>query len=468
MTGSNVLAAPLQEPSTLTPQAPRSGAALIASGPLAAQAEFLASLSPVELAALPWLFEFWALPHQLPPEGDWRSWLVLGGRGAGKTRAGAEWVRAQVEGGRPAAPGRAGRVALVGETLAQAREVMVFGDSGILACSPPDRRPKWIAGRMMLVWPNGAEAQVFSAHDPDALRGFQFDALWADEIAKWKQGQEAWDMLSLGLRLGDAPRACITTTPRNVPVLRGLLEQPTTVMTHAPTSANRAWLAPSFLDEVQRRYGGTRAGRQELEGLLLADAEGALWTQEMILRAGAAKVPALDRILVAVDPPVTGHKHSDACGIIVAGVCMKGPPGEWRAHVLEDATVQGVSPAEWAGQAVAALRRHDGERLIAEVNQGGALVEAVIRQIDPLVPFSAVRATRGKVMRAEPVAALYEQGRVSHARGLGALEDQMSRMTLRGFGGPGSPDRVDALVWALNELMITPALAFSRPRIRGL
>lgn len=441
---------------------------MIASAPATAQAEFLATLTPPEIAALPWLFDFWALPHQLPPTGDWRTWLILGGRGAGKTRAGAEWLRAQVEGARPRDPGKARRVALVGETLAQAREVMVFGESGILACSPPDRRPKWIAGRMLLVWPNGAEAQVLSAHDPDALRGFQFDALWADEIAKWRRGQKAWDMLSLGLRLGDDPRACVTTTPQNVEALTALMAQPSTVMTHAPTSANRAWLAPAFLAEVQRRFEGTRAGRQELEGVLLADAEGALWTQEMILQAASGAAPPLDRVIVAVDPPVTGHARSDACGIIVAGVSMKGEPGDWRAHVIADETVQGVSPAEWARAAVAALQRYGGERLIAEVNQGGALVESVIRQIDPLVPFRAVRASRGKVIRAEPVAALYEQGKVSHARGLGALEDQMAQMTLSGFQGQGSPDRVDALVWALHELMIAPAMELVRPGLRVL
>lgn len=430
--------------------------------------EFLDALSPAELQALPWLFDFWALDHQVPPAGDWRTWLILGGRGAGKTRAGSEWVRAQVEGSRPRDPGRARRVALVGETLAQAREVMVFGESGILACSPPDRRPEWIAGRMMLVWPNGAQAQVFSAHEPESFRGPQFDAVWADELAKWKKGQEAWDMIQFGLRLGADPRACVTTTPRNVPVLKDLMAQPSTVTTHAATRANRAWLADSFLEEVQRRYAGTRQGRQELEGLLLADAEGALWSHEMIAQAAAGAAPALDRVLVAVDPPVTGHSRSDACGIVVAGVSMAGPPADWRAHVIEDATVEGASPAEWARAAVAALRRHGGERLIAEVNQGGALVESVIRQVDPLVPFRAVRAHRGKAMRAEPVAALYEQGRVSHGRGLGDLEDQMCQMTTRGFEGRGSPDRVDALVWALTELVITPGLAAAAPRLRAL
>lgn len=468
MTGSRATGAVsrLPERSTSMPQGLRSGAAFIASGPVARQNEFLDGLSPAELRALPWLFEFWALDHQVPPEGDWRTWLILGGRGAGKTRAGAEWVRGMVEGSRPRDPGRARRVALVGETLAQAREVMVFGESGILACSPPDRRPEWIAGRMMLQWPNGATAQVFSAHDPEALRGPQFDASWADEIAKWKKGLETWDMLQFGLRLGDDPRSCVTTTPRNAPVLKDLMAQPTTVMTHAPTSANRAWLASAFLDEVQRRYAGTRQGRQELEGVLLPDVEGALWTQEMIARATVDAVPELDRVLVAVDPPVTGHKRSDACGIIVAGVSMRGPVDEWTAYVIEDATVQGASPAEWARAAVAALRRHGGERLVAEVNQGGALVESVIRQVDPLVPFRAVRAVRGKAMRAEPVAALYEQGRVRHLRGLGELEDQMCWMSVRGFDGQGSPDRVDALVWALHDLMIAPAIAATAPRLR--
>ncbi len=428
--------------------------------------DFLAALSPEALLALPWLFEFWALPHQLPPAGDWRSWLILGGRGAGKTRAGAEWLRAAVEGPRPGARGRARRLALVGETQAQAREVMVFGESGVLACSPPAWRPEWRATRQQLVWPNGAEAQVLSAHDPDALRGFQFDALWADEIAKWKRGQEAWDMLALGLRLGENPRACVTTTPRNVGVLTGLMQEPSTVMTHAPTRANRAWLAPAFLDEVERRYGGTRAGRQELEGLLLRDIEGALWTQAMLVAAVEAPAPPIDRVVIAVDPPAGSHAKSDACGIIVAGVSMRGLPYTWRAHVIEDATVQGVSPMEWAGVAVAAYRRHGAERLVAEANQGGAMVEAVIRQIEPHIPFRPFHARHGKSARAEPVAALYEQGRVSHARGLGLLEEQMARMTFQGYGGPGSPDRVDALVWALTELLVRPSIGLGQPGMR--
>lgn len=446
----------------------RSGAAWLACAPQQVIDEFLRSLSDGALAALPWLFEFWAMPHQLPPEGDWRTWVILGGRGAGKTRAGAEWVRAEVEGPRPRDPGRSRRVALIGETADQAREVMVFGESGILACSPPDRRPEWEAGRRRLVWPNGAVAQVFSAHEPEALRGPQFDAAWVDELAKWRKAGEAWDMLQFALRLGEHPRQVVTTTPRNVKVLKDLLALPSTVTTHAPTEANRANLAASFLEEVRARYGGTRLGRQELEGLLVEEAEGALWTTERLERARVREIPALTRVVVAVDPPVTGHGGSDECGIIVAGVRAEGPPQEWRAYVIEDASVKGASPADWARAAVAAAARHGAERLVAEVNQGGDLVEAVVRQIDPLLPFRAVRASRGKAARAEPVAALYEQGRVAHLPGLGELEDQMCRMTPRGYEGRGSPDRLDALVWALTELVIAPAQGWQRPRVRTL
>ena len=429
---------------------------------------FFEGLSDEALLALPWLFEFWALPHQLPPEGDWKSWVILGGRGAGKTRAGAEWVRAEVEGARPRDKGRARRVALVGETLDQVREVMVFGDSGIIACSPPDRRPKWEATRKRLVWPNGAVAQAFSAHEPEALRGPQFDAAWVDELAKWKKAGEAWDMLQFGLRLGEHPRQVITTTPRNVKILKQILDNPSTVSTHAPTEANRAYLAKSFLEEVRTRYAGTRLGRQELEGLLIEDAEGALWTAAQLEALRVEKAPAFGRVVVAVDPPVTGHKGSDECGIVVVGATTEGPPADWRAVVLEDATVHAVKPTDWAQAALDAMARHGAERLVAEVNQGGDLVESVVRQIDPLVPYRAVRAARGKVARAEPVAALYEQGRVAHLRGLAELEEQMCKMTAHGYEGQGSPDRVDALVWALHELLIAPGAKWRRPQVRAL
>lgn len=447
----------------------RSGAAWLASAAPEEVEDFLGGLFENALLSLPWLFEFWALPHQLPPEGDWKSWVIMGGRGAGKTRAGSEWVRRMVEGPSAAAPGRCHRVALVGETFDQVRDVMVFGESGILACSPPDRRPVWEAGRRRLVWTNGATATCYSAHEPEALRGPQFDAAWVDELAKWKKAEDVWDMLQFALRLGEHPQQVVTTTPRNVGVLKRIMANASTVVTHAPTEANRAYLAESFLAEVEARYGGTRLGRQELEGVLLDDVEGALWTTAMLEGARVGEVPKLDRVVVAVDPAVTAGRASDECGIVVAGVVMSGEPRDWRAYVLEDASMRG-GPTDWARAAIAAMDRHGAERLVAEVNQGGDLVESVVRQVDPLVPFKALRASRGKGLRAEPVAALYEQGRVKHLRGgtLGTLEDQMCQMTVRGYEGTGSPDRLDALVWALHELMIEPAAGWRRPQMRRL
>lgn len=392
----------------------------------------------------------------------------MGGRGAGKTRAGAEWVRAQVEGNLPLDEGRAKRVALIGETYDQVRDVMVFGDSGILACSPPDRRPEWQASKRKLVWPNGAQAQCFSATEPESLRGPQFDCAWVDELAKWKKARDTWDMLQFALRLGDNPQQCVTTTPRNVGVLKDVLDAPSTVTTHAPTEANAAYLAGSFLEEVRTRYAGTRLGRQELDGVLLSDADGALWTTDQLERCAAKSIPPLDRVVVAVDPPVTGHAGSDECGIVVVGVVTQGPPQDWCAYVLADCSVTAASPLAWASRAIAACDDHSADCIVAEVNQGGDMVEQMIRQIDPLAPYKPVRATRGKAARAEPVAMLYEQGRVRHQRGLSALEDQMCKMTARGFEGRGSPDRVDALVWALSETMLDPAAALRNPTIRSL
>ena len=446
----------------------RSGADWLACESAAVRDEFLDGLEEGELLALPYLFEFWGMGHQLPPSGDWKTWVVMGGRGAGKTRAGAEWVRSVVEGAKPLDAGHAARVALVGETLEQVREVMVFGESGILACSPPDRRPVWQEARRRLVWPNGAVALAFSAHDPERLRGPQFDAAWVDELAKWKNAEATWDMLQFGLRLGEHPQQVVTTTPKNVPVLKLVLDLDTTVVTRATTQDNRANLAESFLAEVERRYAGTRLGRQELEGQLMVEIEGALWTRAMLDRALVEKAPEMDRIVVAVDPPVTGTAQSDECGIVVVRAVMDGPPQEWRAFVLEDASVAGKSPQGWAEAACAAAERWGADRLVAEVNQGGDLVESVLRQVDPLMAYRAVRASRGKAARAEPVAALYEQGRVSHLRRLGALEDQMCLMGAQGFEGDGSPDRVDALVWALTNVMLEPARAWSRPAVRSL
>ena len=446
----------------------RSGADWLVSATQADVDAFLGGLSDNALAALPWMFEFWALAHQLPPEGVWKTWVIMGGRGAGKTRAGSEWVRAEVEGAGPLDAGRSRRVALVGETVDQVREVMIFGESGILACSPPDRRPQWEATRKRLVWPNGAVAQVFSAFDPASLRGPQFDAAWVDELAKWPKAEEAWEQLQFALRLGDNPRQVVTTTPQNVAVLKSILKNPSTVVTHAPTDANRAYLAASILAEVKARYAGTRTGMQELEGLLVEDVQGALWTTAMLEAGRLSEAPALSRIVVAVDPPVTGHGKSDECGIVVVGAVTEGPPQNWRAVVLEDASVAGASPDQWARAAIAAMERHKADRLVVEVNQGGDMVASVVRGIDALVPMRSVRATKNKAVRAEPVAALYEQGRVAHLRHLGALEEQMCKMTAQGYLGKGSPDRVDALVWALTELMVEPSENWRAPQVRTL
>ena len=408
------------------------------------------------------------MPHQMPPEGDWRTWVILGGRGAGKTRAGSEWVRSILEGARPQQPGELRRLAIVAETIDQAREVMVFGESGLMSVSPPGQRPEWIPGRRLLVWPNGAQAQLFSAHDPESLRGPQFDAVWADELAIWPRAQDAWDMLQFALRLCDITRACVTTTPRRVDILQDLLARDTTVVTHAPTQANRANLAPSFLAEVEARYGGTSLGLQEMDGVMLSDIEGALWSHTQLDGLRYEAQPSLDRIVVAIDPPGTSRTGSDECGIVVAGVVMQGPVHNWQAYVLEDASISAAKPLDWATAAVDAMARHQADRLVAEVNQGGEMVEAVLRQVDPLLPYRAVHASKGKVARAEPVSALYEQGRVFHAGGLVKLEDQMCQMTTGGFAGRASPDRVDALVWALYDLMIEPAAKWRNPKIRGL
>ena len=360
------------------------------------------------------------------------------------------------------------RVVLVGETYDQVRDVMIHGDSGIVACTPPDRRPEWKATSRRLIWPNGSVAQCFSASDPEALRGPQFEGAWADELAKWKKSEAAWDMLQFTLRLGDDPRCVVTTTPRNTAVLKGLLQRPSTTQTHARTEANRANLASSFLQEVRARYGGTRLGRQELDGILLDETEGALWTTAILEANRVSRLPQLDRVVVAVDPAVTGTVRADTCGIVVFGVVAGDDPRFWTGYVLEDASISGARPVEWAERAIRTMRRHHADRVVAEVNQGGDLVEEMLRQLDPLVSYRGVRAHKGKVARAEPVAALYEKGRIKHHGAFSALEDQMVQMTPTGFCGRGSPDRVDALVWAVHDAMIGPTARWRRPQVRSL
>ena len=405
---------------------------------------WLKGLSDEELAFIYYDWSFWARPDQLAPAGDWTTWLILGGRGAGKTRAGAEWVRGVAKGGRA-------RIALVGETYADFREVMIEGASGLLAISPPDERPKYDVTRRRLTWPNGSIAEGFSAEDPDGLRGRQFTAAWSDEIAKWAQAEDAWANLQMGLRLGAEPRQVATTTPRPIALIKTLMKQATTRISRAASHANRANLAQSFFSQIVAAYGGTRLGRQELLGEIIEDDPDALWRLGQIDRTRARVAPDLSRIVVAVDPPASHGPQADACGIIVAGLSVS--RGQRTAYVLEDATCQGLSPLGWAERAVAAYRKWDADRIVAEVNQGGDMVREIVNQVDPDTPYRAVRASRGKYVRAEPIASLYEQERVRHVGTFAALEDQMIAFTGERKGG--SPDRVDALVWALTDLFFS-------------
>ncbi len=404
-------------------------------------------------------------PHQRPPvataEGaDWTTWLLLGGRGAGKTRAGAEWIRAQALGLSPFAARAVGRIALVGETEHDAREVMIEGVSGLLAIHPRGERPAWTPTRRRLEWPNGAIAHAFSADDPESLRGPQFDVAWADELAKWRYADAAFDMLQFGLRLGERPRQVVTTTPRPTALIRRLIADPATVVTRAATRANRFHLSPAFLKSVVARYAGTRLGRQELEGELIDDRPDALWSRALIEARRVAAPPPLARVVVAVDPPASSRRHADACGIVAVGRDDDG-----HHYVLADESASGLSPAGWAEKAVALFHRLEADAMVAEVNQGGEMVRAVIAEVDRAVPVIEVRATRGKYLRAEPVAALYEQGRVRHAGCFAALEDEMCDFGPGGLSSGRSPDRLDALVWAITNLMTAPGAG---PRVRGL
>ncbi len=379
--------------------------------------------------------------------------MILGGRGAGKTRAGAEWVKAQAL-GRWAEPG-ARRIALVGPTLDEARRVMVEGVSGVLEVHAPDERPRYEPSKRLITWANGCVAEIFSADDPESLRGPQFDAAWCDELAKWRYGEAAWDMLAFALRLGDMPRVVVTTTPRPTKLVKQLLGDETTAVSHTRTVDNRAHLAERFWDDVQARYGGTRLGRQELDGELIEDDPDALFRRDLIEAGRVREAPELVRVVIAVDPPAGHGRRSNACGIVCAGLGEDG-----KAYVLEDRSVHGARPSQWAEAVVALYHGRNADRVVAEVNQGGAMVEQVLREVDEGVAVRAVHAVKGKRMRAEPVAALYEQGRVRHVGVFPELEDEMCS-AIR--GGAASPDRLDALVWAVTELMLRRRTG---PRVR--
>lgn len=418
---------------------------------------FIQSLSPDEALLLQYEWAgFWSRPKQLPPPGDWDTWLVLAGRGFGKTRTGSEWVRSEVE------AGRAKRIALVAPTAADVRDVMIEGESGILAISPPWNRPEYEPSKRRLTWPNGAVATCFSADEPNRLRGPQHDLAWADELAAWRF-PDAWDQLQFGLRLGSRPRVCVTTTPRPTPLIKRLVADPRTTITRGSTYENSSNLAESFRQAVLARYEGTRLGRQELHAEILEDTPGALWTRALLDSHRIRTAPDLTRIVVGVDPSVAGDGGGDECGIVVVGVAQcacKGSP-EQHAFVLDDVS-EHLSPADWARRVVDASRSHRADRIIAESNQGGALVESNLRTVDRHAPIKLVHASRGKRARAEPVAALYEQGKVHHVGSLAKLEDEMCSWAAQ--SGDQSPNRIDALVWAITEVALNaPAPAAYTP-----
>jgi phage terminase large subunit-like protein len=388
-----------------------------------------------------------ARPSQLPPPGDWNGWLVMAGRGFGKTRTGSEWVRELVE------TGAAGRVALIAPTASDARDVMVEGPAGLLTVASPWFRPEYEPSKRRLTWPNGATATTFSSEEADRLRGPQHDAAWFDELAAMADPSATWDMAMFGLRLGTRPRWLVTTTPKPIKLLRELLarEGKDVVITRGSTFDNSKNLAPSFLESIRAKYENTRLGKQELFAALLLDVQGALWTRDMLDRAnGSWKLPDMKRVVVAIDPSGTrGEEDSgDSVGIVVAGLGADG-----FAYVLADKTCK-LSPDGWGRVAVKAYHDFKADRIIAERNFGGAMVEHVIRTIDRNVSYREVTASRGKIARAEPISALYEQSKVRHAGSFVDLEDQLAAMTSEGYVGDGSPDRADSCVWALTELMV--------------
>lgn len=405
---------------------------------------WLKPLSGKKCTALLTDWSWWRRADQCPPTGDWHVWMLLAGRGFGKTRTGAEWVRAFAE----ATPGA--RIALVAASLHEARQVMVEGESGLLAIAPDTLRPDYESSLRRLTWPNGAVATLYSAAEPDSLRGPEHQAAWCDEIAKWPQGEAAWDNLMLTMRIGAQPQVVATTTPRGVPLVRRLMKEKGVVVTRGATASNRLNLSPRWLATMGAIYDGTRLGRQELDGDLLEDVEGALWTRELIerCRVDADVVGKLARVVIGVDPPASAQ--GDACGIVVAALLRDG-----RLAVVEDASVERAAPGVWAQAVAAAAARWGAERVVAESNMGGEMVAATLAQADARLPVRAVHASVGKARRAEPVALAYERGQVVHAGAFADLEDQLCGLQIGGgYAGPGrSPDRADACVWALAALL---------------
>lgn len=411
--------------------------------------EALSKMTPEVLANLRYDWKFWARPNQMAPEGLWTTWLVLAGRGFGKTRMGAEWVRDLAE----KHPGC--RIALVAETAADARDVMIKGDSGLLATDPNLTEDSWSPTNRCLTWPNGSKAWCYNATEPDQLRGPQHHFGWVDELAKFRYAQEIWDQLMFGLRLGEHPQVLVTTTPRPLEIIKKLMADPSTYTTRGSTLDNKDNLAASTVAYLYDRYKNTRLGRQELEGEVLGDIPGALWNREDIDNARRTKqeIPDMERIYVAVDPAASSNEGADEHGIIVVGMA-RDEDGYARGYILEDGSMKGT-PEQWGAKVIKLYRKWEADKIIAEKNNGGEMVSHVIKSVDRSAPVKLVHASKGKFVRAEPISSLYEQGRVHHVGdSFDKLEDQMCEFSvdnLRG-GSNGSPDRVDALVWGLTEI----------------
>jgi phage terminase large subunit-like protein len=438
--------------------APRPGRPIRRIGDLLAlsrdeRARLLGDLTPRECAELFHDWTLWARPEQAPPPGDWIVWLILAGRGAGKTRAGAEAVRLWSR----SFPS----VNLIGPTADDVRDVMVLGDSGVLNCCRKEERPRYLASAARLEWPNGATSLLFSAEEPDRLRGKQHMKLWCDELAAWRR-PDAFDQAMFGLRLGDRPQMVVTTTPRPTRIIKSLAAGRDTIVTRGSTFDNKGHLAKAFLQRIAKRYEGRAIGRQELFAEIVEETPGALWTRALIERQRISPEAApreFSEVVVAVDPPARSGGNADACGLVVAGKVSDG-----RLYVLADLTTQGDSPATWAARVGSAYRGFSANRVVAEVNNGGDMVAEVLRQAEPQLPVRSVHATRGKFLRAEPVAAAYERGLVFHAGVFEKLEDQLCALTPDYDRRAGnSPDRADALVWAIADL-----IGLDRPKTTGM
>jgi phage terminase large subunit-like protein len=403
------------------------------------RAQVLSALTDAEAEALLYDWRgFLARPDQVAPEGDWDIWAVIAGRGYGKSEVGAQWVKEQEAAGVKS-------IALVAETQKDLEDVMV---ARILSIYPPGQGPTVRYKPVRLTWPSGAVALGYNGTEPDQLRGPEFEIAWVDELAKYRYAREVWDMLQFCMRAGKKPRQVVTTTPRPIELIKAIVagQEGKVHLTKGRTADNRANLAPGFIDKIAKRYAGTRLGRQELEAEILGDLPGAIWTQATLDAYRVTTAPQMGRTVVAIDPAVTNTEDSDEHGLVVAGI---GP--EQTGYLLEDASLRG-SPMDWAKAAIALAKKWQADGVVVEVNQGGDMVAHTLRSIAPNLNVIEVRATKGKHVRAEPIASLYEQGRIRHVGSYPEIENQMTQMTTEGYQGDGSPDRVDAVVWAFTEL----------------